>query len=344
MLRLVQPDYWSCRNCPIAAGSYRTRPRANGVRLQRTIFSTRFARNELSFIVEGRADSPTDTVAAKRTPDICPYPPPELVTLARNREQCLKEIDRRQPVSITKASMEPLIRLVFLAPNFPAALWRSAMNSLWFENALDTRLALMSASALVKRASITRRWAGVYSRSTISFGVRTILPMWAVASTRPPSSRPTSARRNGHLALALYFNDAHGDSLPRSRKSNFLKRMVARRRRAVNGTCPSRVPDLSDDVLYIDCIHILSGFHPAVSAYWGAIAPYAYKGIRLSRLGYSKLYPYNPRLGCHGPAYRGKPMRRTKSANLGSERRGSRPRYTLRSEKLTPAPELPRCL
>jgi hypothetical protein len=31
--------------------------------------------------------------------------------------------------------------LVFFAPNFAAALWRSAMNSLWFENALDTRAA-----------------------------------------------------------------------------------------------------------------------------------------------------------------------------------------------------------
>ena len=62
--------------------------------------------------MEDRADSPTDTVAAKLTPDRSAYPPPELVALAKNREQYLKEIDRRQPISITEASMEPLIHLV----------------------------------------------------------------------------------------------------------------------------------------------------------------------------------------------------------------------------------------
>jgi putative transposase len=72
----------------------------------------RFARNELSFIVGHRTEGPTDTVAAKLTPDRSAYPPPELLALARNREQYLKEIDRRQPISITEASMEPLIRLV----------------------------------------------------------------------------------------------------------------------------------------------------------------------------------------------------------------------------------------
>jgi hypothetical protein len=38
-----------------------------------------FARNELSFIVGDRADSPTDTVAAKLIPDLSTYPRSELV-------------------------------------------------------------------------------------------------------------------------------------------------------------------------------------------------------------------------------------------------------------------------
>jgi putative transposase len=72
----------------------------------------RFARNDLSFTLWDGRDSPTDTFATKLTLHDLPNLSPELVALARNREQYLKEIDRRQPISITKASMEPLIRLV----------------------------------------------------------------------------------------------------------------------------------------------------------------------------------------------------------------------------------------
>jgi putative transposase len=71
----------------------------------------RFARQELSFITEVREDSPTDAITANLNRDLSAYPP-ELVTLARNREQYLKEIDRRQPISITRTNVEPLIRLV----------------------------------------------------------------------------------------------------------------------------------------------------------------------------------------------------------------------------------------
>ena len=48
---------------------------------------------------------------AKLARDLSAYPP-ELVALARNREQYLKEIDRRQPIAITRTTMEPLIRSV----------------------------------------------------------------------------------------------------------------------------------------------------------------------------------------------------------------------------------------
>lgn len=72
----------------------------------------RFARHDLSFTLWDGRDSPTDTVATQLTPHHFPNLSSELVALARNREQYLKEIDRRQPISIIKESMEPLIRLV----------------------------------------------------------------------------------------------------------------------------------------------------------------------------------------------------------------------------------------
>jgi hypothetical protein len=71
----------------------------------------RFARSEISFIAEAEAWGPAGGLAAKLTRDLAAYPP-ELVALGRKREQYLKEIDRRQPISMTRTSMEPLIRLV----------------------------------------------------------------------------------------------------------------------------------------------------------------------------------------------------------------------------------------
>jgi putative transposase len=68
-----------------------------------------FAQGEVSFVVDGPASSSTPESKALR--DLSAYPP-ELSALARTREQYLKEIDRRQPIAITKASMEPLIRSV----------------------------------------------------------------------------------------------------------------------------------------------------------------------------------------------------------------------------------------
>ena len=67
-----------------------------------------FAQGDVSFIVDAqaRADLP-----AKVTRDLSAHPP-ELVALARTREQYLKEIDRQQPIAITRTSMEPLIRSV----------------------------------------------------------------------------------------------------------------------------------------------------------------------------------------------------------------------------------------
>jgi putative transposase len=72
----------------------------------------RFAKNELSFVVrvEG-SHSSADQLDVKLTRDLSTYPP-ELVALARNRVKYLKEIDQRQPISITERTIEPLVRSV----------------------------------------------------------------------------------------------------------------------------------------------------------------------------------------------------------------------------------------
>ena len=102
----------------------------------------RFARNELSFIVGDRADRPAGAVATKFIPNLAAYPPPELAGRARNREQYLKEIDRRQPISITKTSLEPLIRTVAerIKDNKPPGwltLWRNYRQ--WIAAGRDCR-------------------------------------------------------------------------------------------------------------------------------------------------------------------------------------------------------------
>ena len=71
-----------------------------------------FARNELSFIVTvaepGRS---TGSLAEKLIRDLSFYPP-ELVELAKKRVQYLKEIDRRQPIAITRTTIELITRAV----------------------------------------------------------------------------------------------------------------------------------------------------------------------------------------------------------------------------------------
>ena len=68
-----------------------------------------FAQGEVSFIVDAQARP--DGLPTKVARDLSAHPP-ELVALARTREQYLKEIDRQQPIAITRTSMEPLIRSV----------------------------------------------------------------------------------------------------------------------------------------------------------------------------------------------------------------------------------------
>ncbi len=72
----------------------------------------RFSRNELSFVVavEERSRS-MNSMSGKLSRDLSLYPC-NLLEFARIRIQYLKEIDRKQPISITQASIAPLTRAV----------------------------------------------------------------------------------------------------------------------------------------------------------------------------------------------------------------------------------------
>jgi len=72
----------------------------------------RFAHNDISFIPGAPLCVPAaEDLAERLSRNLTTYAP-ELVELGRTREQYLKEIDRHQPIAITRSSMEPLIRLV----------------------------------------------------------------------------------------------------------------------------------------------------------------------------------------------------------------------------------------
>ncbi|MHB8656200.1 MAG: Mu transposase C-terminal domain-containing protein [Terriglobia bacterium] len=73
----------------------------------------RFVDNELLFepSLDDRQASSVDRLAMRLARALSTYPP-ELVARAQDREQYLKEIDRRQPIAITSKTMGPLIRSV----------------------------------------------------------------------------------------------------------------------------------------------------------------------------------------------------------------------------------------
>src|SRR5258708_18800177 len=72
----------------------------------------RFTRNELSFVVKFDGCSPiAGRLAGKLNRDLSSYAP-ELIALATKRVQYLKEIDRRQPISMAPQSIQTLILMV----------------------------------------------------------------------------------------------------------------------------------------------------------------------------------------------------------------------------------------
>jgi len=71
-----------------------------------------FTRNEASFVVKLHGCGPiADRLAEKLNRDLSSYAP-ELIALATKRVQYLKEIDRRQPISMAPQSIQPLIQIV----------------------------------------------------------------------------------------------------------------------------------------------------------------------------------------------------------------------------------------
>ena len=71
-----------------------------------------FAANQLSFVMAvDEAGTSAAKTTEKLTRDLSAYPA-ELVDLARNRVQYLKEIDRQQPIAITHTKIEALVRLI----------------------------------------------------------------------------------------------------------------------------------------------------------------------------------------------------------------------------------------
>jgi putative transposase len=105
MFRILQrlPDAkWQLQN--VATGEWCTFDESN--------LLDQFFRNELSFVVTApERNRSVGSMAGKLTRDLAFYPP-NLVEVARTRIQYVMEIDRRLPISITRATIEPLTRAV----------------------------------------------------------------------------------------------------------------------------------------------------------------------------------------------------------------------------------------
>jgi putative transposase len=99
IVQKLQDRRWQLQNC--ATGEWSA--------LSEDDLLDGFAQGGWSFIAN--VQPCTDGSSARVARDLSVYPP-ELLTLAGTREQYLKEIDRRQPIAITRSSMEPLIRAV----------------------------------------------------------------------------------------------------------------------------------------------------------------------------------------------------------------------------------------
>ena len=127
---------WQLQN--IATGEWRTYKEDELLDL--------FAKNEMSFVVtvEGPRLS-TDRLDIKLNRDLATYPP-ELVTLARRRVNYLKEIDQRQPISITQRTIEPLIQSVSerIEDTRPAG-WRTVCRNYrrWLAAGRDIRAIIL---------------------------------------------------------------------------------------------------------------------------------------------------------------------------------------------------------
>ncbi len=105
-----------------------------------------FANNDLSFVVAvDDSKSSASKLSEKLTRDLSAYPS-ELVDLAKNRIQYLKEIDRKQPISITRTTIEPLTRAVAdrIKDNTPPG-WRTVCRDYrkWLAAGRDIRAIIL---------------------------------------------------------------------------------------------------------------------------------------------------------------------------------------------------------
>jgi putative transposase len=115
-----------------------------------------FARNELSFVVTVKeSDRSASHLSEKLTRDLS-FHPPELVELAANRIQYLKEIDRQQPISITRTTIEPITRVVAerIKDNRPPG-WRTVCRDYrkWLAAGRDIRAIVLRHSDRGKRGT-----------------------------------------------------------------------------------------------------------------------------------------------------------------------------------------------
>lgn len=131
VVQRLPEDRWQLQNT--ITGEWRT--------FEESELLDHFARNELSFVTSTEAASSASRISEKLTRDLLFYPP-ELVELAKTRVQYLKEIDCQQPIPISQAAIEPLVRAVAQRTNDSRPPgWRTVCRDYrkWLAAARDIR-------------------------------------------------------------------------------------------------------------------------------------------------------------------------------------------------------------
>ncbi len=115
-----------------------------------------FVNNQLSFVINAdKPRCPTDRYDRKLNRDLSTYPP-ELVDLATNRVKYLKEIHRKQPISVTQTAIEPLIESVSERSNdIQPPGWRTVCRDYrkWIRTGRDIRAIIPRYADRGKRGS-----------------------------------------------------------------------------------------------------------------------------------------------------------------------------------------------
>jgi hypothetical protein len=136
IVRRLPEGAWQLQNT--ATGEWRT--------FDENSLLDQFATNDLSFVAPvDEGASSTSKLSEKLNRDLSVYAS-ELVDLAKNRLQYLKEIDRQQPISITRATIEPITRAVAdrIKDNKPPG-WRTVCRNYqkWLAAGRDIRAIIL---------------------------------------------------------------------------------------------------------------------------------------------------------------------------------------------------------